>query len=165
MFIILWSCCWYDNDAMSLMINPSIGFISQTVHELIIEVLWKLVCPNNPFNHPIRSQICTCYDSLAVVTCAKLWSDLIIIFHIGVNVFLTNFHFKLLNCLWDKSQVHDSRGLRAVLQPRAHQLWTIVAGGTAGGSISSYCHWQQRSALQRLAAMTLSTSHGASWLE
>ena len=33
-------------------------------------------------NYPIRSQTYTCHDSWAVVTCAKLWPDLIIIFKV-----------------------------------------------------------------------------------
>ena len=36
-------------------------------------------------NDQIRSQFCTCHDSWAVVACAKLWPDLIVIFHICKN--------------------------------------------------------------------------------
>ena len=37
----------------------------------------------------IRSQFCTCHDSWAVVACAKLWTDLIIIFHVIVIYIFT----------------------------------------------------------------------------
>ena len=33
-------------------------------------------------NNPVRSHICICHDSWAVVTGAKLWSDVVIIFQI-----------------------------------------------------------------------------------
>ena len=56
----------------------------QTVYHLIIENLWKFYCYLD-FNHPIRPQFCTCHDSWAVMTCAKLWLDLIIIFHATYN--------------------------------------------------------------------------------
>ena len=55
--------------------------ISQRVFELIIKILWKLFCCNPDFYGISRSQICTSHESLAVMTCAKLWPDLIIIFH------------------------------------------------------------------------------------
>ena len=38
-----------------------------------------------------RSQICTCHDSSAVVACAKLWPDQVIIFHITVTYIFTRF--------------------------------------------------------------------------
>ena len=44
---------------------------------------WNLVKNSYRFKHhsydPIRSQICTCPDSSAIVACAKLWPDLITI--------------------------------------------------------------------------------------
>ena len=48
--------------------------------ELKIEILWKLFHCNSYINDTIRSQFCTCHSSLAVVLCAKLWPDWIIIF-------------------------------------------------------------------------------------
>ena len=44
----------------------------------------NVFCFNLDLSHTIRSQMCTCHDSLAVMACAKLWSDwpdLIINFH------------------------------------------------------------------------------------
>ena len=37
--------------------------------------------------NPVGSQFCTCHYSSAVVTCAKLWPDLIIIFHVRAICF------------------------------------------------------------------------------
>ena len=48
-------------------------------------------------DYTIRSQICTCHDSLAVMTCANLWLDRIIIFHTRATYVFTLFK------LW----VHD----------------------------------------------------------
>ena len=39
----------------------------------------KFLCCDSDSDDPNSSQICTCHDSWAVVTCAKLWTDLIII--------------------------------------------------------------------------------------
>ena len=48
----------------------------------------------NSNNGNIRSQICTCHDSRAVVTCAKLWPDWIIIFYVRtLCIFFTSFGF------------------------------------------------------------------------
>ena len=35
--------------------------------------------------NPIRSQLCTCHDSWAVVACAKLWPELVAICHVRVR--------------------------------------------------------------------------------
>ena len=42
-------------------------------------------------NDSIRSQTCTCHDSWAVMTCAKLWPNLSIIFEVGVKLIFTRF--------------------------------------------------------------------------
>ena len=39
----------------------------------------------------IRSQFCTCHDSSSVMACAKLWPDLVIIFHIRATHILIRF--------------------------------------------------------------------------
>ena len=45
----------------------------------------RFKCNNN---YPIRSQICICHDSWAVVTCAKLWPDWIIIVKVrSISIF------------------------------------------------------------------------------
>ena len=58
------------------------------LYELIIELFWKFSTFNSYTDDPIRSQICTCHDSWAVVndgwavvTYAKLSPDLFMIFH------------------------------------------------------------------------------------
>ena len=42
-------------------------------------------------NNPIRSQICTCHNSSAVVGCAKFWTDMIIIFYVRAICVYTKF--------------------------------------------------------------------------
>ena len=49
------------------------------IYELIIEILWKFSRFNYNFNDQIRLQFCTCHDSIAVLACAKLWPDLMIL--------------------------------------------------------------------------------------
>ena len=56
------------------------GSLSPIVYELIMEILKIFFSFNPDSDDPVRSQICTCHDSWAVVTCAKLWSDHMIIF-------------------------------------------------------------------------------------
>ena len=40
-------------------------------------------------NDPIRPQLCTCHDSSAVMTCAKLWLEWIIIFEVKTTSIFT----------------------------------------------------------------------------
>ena len=57
------------------------------------------ICCTFNSDDPISSQFCTCHDSLAVVACAKLWTALIIIFHIQATHILTVLHYYgLRNC-------------------------------------------------------------------
>ena len=59
------------------------GVISQIFYKLIIEILKTFyICSYFNFDYTIRSQFCTCHDSWAVMACAKLEPDLIIIFHL-----------------------------------------------------------------------------------
>ena len=64
-----WCAAW------SSPYQHKLGLVTQTVYELVIVILWKI----HDFSDPARSQICTCHDSWAVVACAKLWPDWIII--------------------------------------------------------------------------------------
>ena len=61
------------------------------VYELIIEILWKSLFLLIVSDDLIRLQICTCHDSWAVMTCAKLWPDQIILFHIRAKRISTRF--------------------------------------------------------------------------
>ena len=58
------------------------GTYSVGIDKLMIEILWKsfllLECD---CDETVRSQISTCHDSWAVMTCAKLWPDWVIICH------------------------------------------------------------------------------------
>ena len=84
--------------------------ISQRVYELIIEISQKYFCSNYYFYDLIMWHFCTCHDSSAVVTCVKLWHDLIIISNVRAHVYLQDFDYELINTLWNGSQVialHD----------------------------------------------------------
>ena len=50
------------------------------VYELMIKISYHCVCFHFVYYHTIRSQFCTCHDSLALVACAKFWLDWIINF-------------------------------------------------------------------------------------
>ena len=65
--------------------------ISQSHPKLIIEISQQFVCSKFDSNHPIRSQFCTCHDSFAVMACAKLWTDWMIIFHGRARYIFTKF--------------------------------------------------------------------------
>ena len=48
--------------------------------------------PSNCYsNDPIRSQFCTCHDSLAVMTCAKLQPNWVIVFRLMAIFMFTSF--------------------------------------------------------------------------
>ena len=64
---------------------------SQLAHELIIHIMQKSFCSNSYQNNPIRLQFCTCQGSSAAMACAKLWLDLIIIFHVKAICIVTSF--------------------------------------------------------------------------
>ena len=67
-----------------------------------LNLMKKKSCYNCDFNDPTRAQFCTCHDSVAVVTCAKLWPGQIIIFHTTVARINTKFvlwaHRVLVRC-------------------------------------------------------------------
>ena len=67
------------------------GTLSPSVYQLIIKILWIYFSSNFDSNGPIRSQFCTWHDSLTVMTCAKLWPDLIIICHVRATWIFTRF--------------------------------------------------------------------------
>ena len=73
-----------------LLLEPSeskpVAHFTKT-YELIIETCEFYFWSNFCFVGVIRSQTCTCHDSWAVVTCAKLWPDLAIIFHVRAIIF------------------------------------------------------------------------------
>ena len=55
----------------------------------------------------IMSRSCTCHDSSAVVACAKLWPDLVIIFQVRATRNFTRLNHGLINPLWNGPQVQD----------------------------------------------------------
>ena len=73
--------------------------ISQTDYECIIQSC-KFACSSYvEYNDEIRSQFCTCHNSLAVVTCANLWPDFIIIFINKSEIFSKDFSYELISGL------------------------------------------------------------------
>ena len=55
---------------------------------------WNSFCSNFDSNNPIGSQICTCHDSYA-----KLWHDMIIIFHVRAICIFHKTNYELINHL------------------------------------------------------------------
>ena len=75
------------------------------------------LCTNIIFISPIWSHVCTCHDSSAVVTCAKLWLNLVFICHVKLPCIFVRFgswSHKLLikqfldSSHHDKPHYHDS---------------------------------------------------------
>ena len=65
---------------------------------------WNLIdsfCFNCDFDDSIRSQFCTCHNSWAVVACAKLWTDLIVIFLVRATLIFFFTNFFVINHLWN----------------------------------------------------------------
>ena len=60
--------------------------------------LVKYVCSNFYSNNLIMPQCCTCQDSWAVMACAKLWHDMIIVLYAGATTcFLQDFGNEFIN--------------------------------------------------------------------
>ena len=62
------------------------GPILSTLYELIMEICinpWNHVYSTVDSNNPIRSLICTCHDSWAVVACVNIWPDLTVSFRVS----------------------------------------------------------------------------------
>ena len=57
------------------------GYMSHTADRLITVCCYRCCVYFQCHDQIIRQQFCTCYDSVIVVTGAKLWPDLIFVFH------------------------------------------------------------------------------------
>ena len=66
-------------------------------------------------NHPIRSQFCTCHDSGAVVTCAKLRPDLVTIVHVTATIDFRRLGYEFINHSWNGAVI-------AVVGPASRQI-------------------------------------------
>ena len=56
---------------------------------------------NFEFIDPIRSQICSCHDSSAVVSCASLWPDMTIIYYLRMTLIFKRLNHDLMYPLWN----------------------------------------------------------------
>ena len=66
--------------------------ITNNLWEVIIQIIFKnSLCSNLDSNDSIKPPICTCHDSRAVMTCANLWLDWIIISHLRAITIFTRF--------------------------------------------------------------------------
>ena len=65
--------------------------ISQTFMNSYSKSCQNSFCSRFKMIDLISSPLCTCHDSSAVVTCAKLWPDLVIIFHVISTCNFTRF--------------------------------------------------------------------------
>ena len=72
------------------------------------------------YNDLIRSQFCTCHDSLAVMTCANLWPDSIITIIIITKWSLSRFQLRTNKPSWNGSLTSLSVGI--YMEPRQHML-------------------------------------------
>ena len=70
--------------------DQPLGPVSPMIYELIIKTLQQFIY-NFYYNDPFMSQFSTCHSSSAAVACAKLWYNLIIIFHIRTTHIFTRF--------------------------------------------------------------------------
>ena len=125
----LWSLPFY---VVPMTRSNHLGFISQRVYELIIHA-WKNKCLNVNTNYLIISQFCTCHDSLAVMTCAKLWHDWMIQIKIITNIIIfERFNHKLINPLWNGAMtqwglLHCVMGINIVKNLLAsHKIYKAV---------------------------------------
>ena len=60
---------------------------------------------NVDYNHAIMSQFCTYHDSWAVVVCAKLWHNLVIIFKSEQKEFLRDYIHKSIISYWNVARI------------------------------------------------------------
>ena len=60
-------------------ITGYLGSISQMVYAFIVQIMWTFLYTKFDSNDLIRWEFCTCHDSSAVVACAKLWRNWIIL--------------------------------------------------------------------------------------
>ena len=67
--------------------------VSQAVYELKLQTSEISFSYNFDSTDFIRSQVCTCLDSSAVMACAKFWPDLFIVFHGKVRWILLRFEY------------------------------------------------------------------------
>ena len=100
--------CWVNNqwDPVCLWYWLPLS-LSDLFHQnfikLLIQNLWKFIFFHLDSDDPISSQFCTCHDSSAVMTCAKVWTDLIFIFQSTATWILTRFGLWAQKTLWDES--------------------------------------------------------------
>ena len=110
------------------------GPLSLTFTELIIEINFS---SKFDYDDPVRLQYCTCYNHSAVVSNAKLWSDLIIIFHIITTCILIHWGRVTHICSTKLTIIGSDNGL----SPGRRQaiIWTnagILLIGALGTNIS-----------------------------
>ena len=103
--------------------------VSLMVYELVLIVLSKFFHSN--LNYQIRSKICTCHDSSAVVACATFRSDWITIPHSRCRCIFAKCGLQAHKTLWDGSRAWQPAKMAAqctaelagnmrFTQPRAH---------------------------------------------
>ena len=92
-----------------------LGHILEMVNELInFEILQKIVLVLILIIH-FRSPFCSCHDSWAVVACAKLWPDWVVIFNARATFIFTSFALKAHKVL--VKEVHGARRCQAISCP------------------------------------------------
>ena len=82
--------CWGGSIVWIVWETPRDPFDKKFISSQL-EFLNNSLVYDSDFDNPIRSQICTCHDSSAVVTCAKLWPDWMINLTVWTTWFFTRF--------------------------------------------------------------------------
>ena len=98
-----------------------LGFISQRVYVLIIQIFQSSCCFVMKSFISMRSQFCRCHDSWAVMACAKLWPDLIISFHVRATYIFTRFglwaHKLFVKCIPESVETVKDQSIDQVIYP------------------------------------------------
>ena len=112
------------------------------IHVILIRVYVKN-------KESIRSQVCTCHDSLAVVACTKLWADCTIWNKIRVKRISTRFRSKthklFVKWLWGSGAWRPVVALNCqlpvvVVKSTVNCLCLISMGMLPGSCCYGYCH-------------------------
>ena len=87
---------WQWDEELKLKDHPEAGeetkiHFTKALWDFTSNLFKKICCSDIKTNDPITTQFCTCHDSSAVMTCAKLWYDLVIIVKVRVKFIFTKF--------------------------------------------------------------------------
>ena len=95
------SVCVCVPGILNIQATGNMGWpISETFYMFTIKILQNTFWSHVINNYLVRAQFCTCHDSLAAMTCAKLWHDWVTRIQDRGGKFSQDSKYKLINCLW-----------------------------------------------------------------